>query len=461
VIHFSTLRSIGIDQISEPIKFRRMPYKAPVDVFLRICGSYENAFLLESLGCDAPEESARFSFIGFDPDIIINVKNGVATINGDRFEVCDPLEPIKALLKTGSSSNTFKYIGGAVGYISYDAIRYWERLPGVPIDDLGFPDVEMGIYNDGIIFDHECREVFYFYRGKSRYEEVLAQIDKPVEVLSLNFTTPKVNIEGDRYNRMIERVKEYIYSGDVIQVVLSKRFSAGFKGSFEKFYLNLRRINPSPYMFFIKMGKRFIIGSSPETLIKARNGIVETCPIAGTRPVTGDPEKDLLLKNDLINDPKEIAEHVMLLDLARNDIGMVSEYGSVKVTELMKVYRYSHVQHIVSKVAGKLKRGLDCFDAFKATFPAGTVSGAPKVRAMEIIDELEGFRRGPYAGAVGYFSYNGNMDFAIAIRTLFAKDNRFHIQVGSGIVADSTPEGEWLETEFKAKALIKALEGAE
>ena len=240
MIHFSTLRSIGIDQISEPIKFRRMPYKAPVDVFLRICGSYENAFLLESLGCDAPEESARFSFIGFDPDIIINVKNGVATINGDRFEVCDPLEPIKALLKTGSSSNTFKYIGGAVGYISYDAIRYWERLPGVPIDDLGFPDVEMGIYNDGIIFDHECREVFYFYRGKSRYEEVLAQIDKPVEVLSLNFTTPKVNIEGDRYNRMIERVKEYIYSGDVIQVVLSKRFSAGFKGSFEKFYLNLR-----------------------------------------------------------------------------------------------------------------------------------------------------------------------------------------------------------------------------
>ena len=282
-----------------------------------------------------------------------------------------------------------------------------------------------------------------------------------MEIQGLDFTTLRVNIEGDRYNRMIEKAKEYIYSGDVIQVVLSKRFSTSFKGSFERFYLNLRRINPSPYMFFIKMGKRFIIGSSPETLIKARNGIVETCPIAGTRPVTGDPEKDLLLKNDLINDPKEIAEHVMLLDLARNDIGMVSEYGSVKVTELMKVYRYSHVQHIVSKVAGKLKRGLDCFDAFKATFPAGTVSGAPKVRAMEIIDELEGFRRGPYAGAVGYFSYNGNMDFAIAIRTLFAKDNRFHIQVGSGIVADSTPEGEWLETEFKAKALIKALEGAE
>ncbi|MEM0049027.1 MAG: anthranilate synthase component I family protein [Candidatus Bathyarchaeia archaeon] len=438
-----------------------MPYRSPADVFLRICEHYENAFLLESLGNNPPEESARFSFIGFDPNAIVKVKDGVAAVNGDHFKVSDPLEPIKVLLRVGSSSDTFKYVGGCVGYISYDAIRYWERLPNISVDDLGFPDVEMGVYDDGLIFDHESHEAFYFYRGRNRYDDILGQINKPAGLSSLSFTAPEVNIKGDRYNRIIERAKEYIYSGDVIQVVLSKRFSASFNGGFERFYLNLRRINPSPYMFFLKMGEHFIIGSSPETLVRVKNGIIETCPIAGTRPVTGVLEKDLLLERELLSDPKELAEHVMLLDLARNDIGRVSEYGSVRVTELMKVYKYSHVQHIVSRVVGKLRRDRDCFDALRATFPAGTVSGAPKVRAMEIIEELEGFRRGPYAGAVGYFSYNGNMDFAITIRALFAKDGRFHIQVGSGIVADSTPEGEWLETEFKAKALLKALEEAE
>ncbi|MEM1585991.1 MAG: anthranilate synthase component I family protein [Candidatus Bathyarchaeia archaeon] len=449
-----------VDDFSEPIKFKKIPYISPVDIFLRVCGRYESAFLLESLGNDSHGEPAKFSFIGFDPSIIVSVRDYVAVICEDKFKVSDPLEPIKILLRVGSRSNAFKYVGGAVGYISYDAVRYWEKLPDAPMDDLGFPDVEMGIYADGIIFDHESREALYFYRSRNRYDEVLEQIGKPVEISSLDFTTPKVNIEGDQYNKMIERAKEYICAGDVIQVVLSKRFSASFRGGFERFYLNLRRINPSPYMFFLKMNGRFIIGSSPETLVRVKDGIVETCPIAGTRPVTGDPEKDMSLENELLNDPKELAEHVMLLDLARNDIGKVSEYGSVRVTELMRVYKYSHVQHIVSKVIGKLKRGYDCFDALKAAFPAGTVTGAPKVRAMEIINDLEGFRRGPYAGAVGYFSFNGNMDFAITIRSLFAKDGNLHIQVGSGIVADSTPEREWLETEFKAKALIKALEEA-
>ncbi|MEM2455168.1 MAG: anthranilate synthase component I family protein, partial [Candidatus Bathyarchaeia archaeon] len=441
--------------------FRKIPYRSPVDIFLRICGRYENAFLLESLSSGSQEESAKYSFIGFNPDMVVSVKENIAVIGGDRFKVSDPLEPIKVLLKAGSPSNAFKYVGGGVGYISYDAVRYWERLPNTSVDDLGFPDVEMGIYNDGLIFDHESHEAFYFYRGKDRYNDILEHLSKPAEISSLDFTALEVNIKGDRYNKMIERAKEYIYSGDVIQVVLSKRFSAGFRGGLERFYLNLRRINPSPYMFFLKMGDRFITGSSPETLVRVKDGIIETCPIAGTRPITGISERDLLLERELLNDPKEIAEHVMLLDLARNDIGKVSEYGSVMVTELMRIYKYSHVQHIVSRVAGKIRKNCDCFDALRATFPAGTVSGAPKVRAMEIIDELEGFRRGPYAGAVGYFSYNGNMDFAITIRSLFAKDGRLHIQVGSGIVADSTSEGEWLETEFKAKALIKALEETE
>jgi len=316
----------------------------------------------------------------------------------------------------------------------------------------------MGIYNDGIIFDHINHEAAYFYGSKNRFNELASCLKRAPNIPDLSFTALKVNIKKGRYNNIVEKAKEYIFSGDIFQVVLSKRYSSVFKGGLEGFYLALRRINPSPYMYFLKMDGRFIIGSSPETLVRVENGLVETYPIAGTRPVTGVPSKDDALRKELLSDQKELAEHIMLLDLARNDLGRVSEYNTIRVSEFMKVHKYSHVQHIVSRVVGKLKDGCDSFNAFRAVFPAGTVSGAPKIRAMEIIDELESVRRGPYAGAVGYFSYNGNADFAITIRTLFAKDGRLHIQVGSGIVADSTPEREWLETEFKAKALIKALE---
>lgn len=442
------------------MRFKRFPYKSPVDVFLKICEKCECAFLLESIDGDYSGKSARFSFIGYDPIAMFKAKDGVLEIGGFRLRVEDPLIALRDILSVGSSSRDFRYVGGAVGYISYDAVRYWEKIPNISIDDLVFPDIEMGIYGDGLIFDHKTQEAFYFYRSVDRYSDLLMLTKGSPSIQSLSFSTPKVNIEMSRYYEVIERAKEYIYSGDILQVVLSKRFTSRFKGGFEGFYLNLRRINPSPYMYFLKMGDRFIIGSSPETLIRVEDGVIETCPIAGTRPITGDLEKDAMLEFEMINDPKEISEHVMLLDLARNDVGRVAEYGSVRVTEFMKVYKYSHVQHIVSKVIGKLREDCNCFDVLRSAFPAGTVSGAPKVRAMEIIEEMEGFRRGPYAGAVGYFSFNGNMDFAITIRTLFAKDGRLHIQVGSGIVADSTPEGEWMETEFKAKALMKALEEA-
>ncbi|MEM3526102.1 MAG: anthranilate synthase component I family protein, partial [Candidatus Jordarchaeaceae archaeon] len=345
--------------------------------------------------------------------------------------------------------------------ISYDAIRYWEKLPNRAVDDLKFPDIQMGIYDDGVVFDHVKGETFYFYRNKDRSEELLELIKEQYTPGSLSFTSPKVNITKEKYEEIVREAKKYIESGDIFQVVPSKRKEFKIRGDLARFYLALREINPSPYMYFIKMGRKKIIGSSPEMLIRVDQDIVETFPIAGTRPRVEDPDKNKALAEDLLSDEKECAEHVMLVDLARNDLGKVSIFGSVHVPEFMEIHEYSHVQHIVSRVVGKLREDCNCYDALRAVFPAGTVSGAPKVRAMEIIDELEPTRRGPYAGAVGYFSYNGNMDFAITIRTLVADGDKCFIQAGGGVVADSIPEKEWFETEHKLGALQKALELSE
>ena len=276
----------------------------------------------------------------------------------------------------------------------------------------------------------------------------------------MDYDQPKVNVTKERFEKSVEKAKEYITSGDIFQVVLSKRYDFRFKGDLVTFYRSLREINPSPYMYFLKAGNKKIIGSSPEMLVRVDNRVVETFPIAGTRPCVKDPSENKRLAEELLADPKERAEHVMLVDLARNDVGKIAKFGSVHVPEFMKVHRYSHVQHIVSQVVGDLREDRESYDALRAVFPAGTVSGAPKVRAMEIIEELEPAKRGPYAGAVGYFSYNGNVDFAITIRTLFADKDEAHIQVGAGIVADSVPEREWFETDHKAEALIRALNKA-
>ena len=276
----------------------------------------------------------------------------------------------------------------------------------------------------------------------------------------MDYDQPKVNVTKERFEKSVEKAKEYITSGDIFQVVLSKRYDFRFKGDLVTFYRSLRDINPSPYMYFLKAGNRKIIGSSPEMLVRVDNRVVETFPIAGTRPCVKDPSENKRLAEELLADPKERAEHVMLVDLARNDVGKIAKFGSVNVPEFMKVHRYSHVQHIVSQVVGDLREDRESYDALRAVFPAGTVSGAPKVRAMEIIEELEPAKRGPYAGAVGYFSYNSNVDFAITIRTLFADKDEAHIQVGAGIVADSVPEREWFETDHKAEALIRALNKA-
>ena len=355
----------------------------------------------------------------------------------------------------------FRFVGGALGYISYDAIRYIEKLPNQKPDELGYPDVEMGIFEDGFVFDHTINQAYYYFRSENRLEEVtelLKQTAAPEE--KFTFTLPKVNTSKKDFEKSVKKAKNYVTAGDIFQVVLSKRFKFQFKGSLLTFYKSLRQINPSPYMFYYKSDQRQIVGASPEMLVRVNNQKVITFPIAGTAPMTAIAEENMRLGNELLKDQKECAEHVMLVDLARNDVGRISKYGSVSVPEFMQIHQFSHVQHIVSQVTGDLKDGLESFDALKAVFPAGTVSGAPKVRAMEIIEELEPSHRGPYAGAVGYFSCNGNSDFAITIRTLFSEGNKAYIQVGAGIVADSIPEKEWFETDHKAKALMKALEHA-
>jgi len=446
------------------VRFRKFPFiPSPFEVFSKLCKHFENVYILESV--EGPRKLAQYSFIGFNPRLIVKIKDGEAEIlngegNGEtREKVSDPLLAVKKtiggqLIPHGG----FRFVGGAVGYISYDTVRHWERLPTIAIDDLGFPDVEMGVFDDGIVFDHSRRQALYYHSGESRLAEIKELMKVSNDPESLSYTQPRVNVKRENFEEAVARAKEYVASGDIFQVVLSKRYEFQVRGDLLGFYGFLRRINPSPYMYFLRMGERQVVGSSPEMLVRVDKGFVETFPIAGTRPHVKNFRENNALKRELLSDPKERAEHLMLVDLARNDVGRVSKFGSVHVPEFMTVHQYSHVQHIVSRVMGKLKDGCDYYDALRAVFPAGTVSGAPKVRAMEIIEELEPARRGPYAGAVGYFSYNGNADFAITIRTLVANGDRAYIQVGAGIVADSVPEREWFEMEHKAGALMKALE---
>ena len=419
--------------------------------------------MLESI--EGPKKLSQYSFIGFNPEISITIKNGEAITNNEktgereREKITEPLKIIAKTMKNSSGFKKQRFVGGAVGYVAYDAIRYWEKIPEKSIDDQKFPDIKVGIFNDGIIYDHRNMQAFYYYLNENRLEELRKILkEKYCCYEKLTHKHLKVNISKEEFKKAVNKAKEYITAGDIFQVVLSKRHDFQISGDLIDYYNNLRKINPSPYMYFLKFDKFQIVGSSPEMLVRVENKTVETFPIAGTRPHVKNPAENKRLTNELLADPKERAEHVMLVDLGRNDIGKISKFGSVHLPEFMKVHQYSHVQHIVSRVVGELREEFNSYDALRSVFPAGTVSGAPKVRAMEIIEELEPTRRGPYAGAVGYFSYNGNSDFAITIRTLLANGKKAHIQVGAGIVADSDPEKEWNETEHKARALIKALE---
>jgi anthranilate synthase component 1 len=448
------------------LNYKKFPFtQSPLEVFSKLHKHYETAYILESI--EGPRKLAQYSFIGFDPRLTLEMKDGEAEIRNektgevDRKKTSDPMHIIEELVKdTALSNSEFRFVGGAVGYISYEAVRYWEKLPQKASDDLNFPDAQLGLFDDGIVFDHRQRRAFYYYSNDNRLSGIERLIKQSSNHEALACNKPKVNVTKEQFEKAVEKAKDYVASGDVFQVVLSKRYEFRVKGDLIAFYRSLREINPSPYMYFLKAGDKQIVGSSPEMLVRVDNRVVETFPIAGTRPCVENPSENMRLTKELLADPKERAEHVMLVDLARNDVGKIAKFGSVHVPEFMKVHRYSHVQHIVSQVVGDLKDDLKCYDALRAVFPAGTVSGAPKIRAMEIIEELEPTRRGPYAGAVGYFSYNGNADFAITIRTLFADKDKAYIQAGAGIVADSVPEREWFETDHKAEALIKALKKA-
>ncbi len=452
-----------ITQADHRLKLQKFRYSEnPLHTFRVLSNHSDYCYLLES--AEGPRKLAQYSFIGFSPSRIVEVKNRryreTSSIgnNSSTFETPDPFLALRRVLAENFTTyRGIRFVGGLVGYFSYDAIRYLESLPKRAKDDLAFPDFEFGVYDDGIVFDHLTGQAYYYWYTDNRIRQLERLLGQQPKAKTLVAKKPSTNITKEKFEGMVRKAKRYIKAGDIFQAVLSKRFEFSFKGDLIDFYQALRDINPSPYMYFLKMKRRAIVGSSPEMLGRLEGKRADTFPIAGTRPKGKNAKEDDRLADELLNDPKERAEHIMLTDLARNDLGKVCEFGTVTVPEFMTIQKYSHVQHIVSRVSGQLRPSCDAIDFFKAVFPAGTVSGAPKKRAMEIIDELEPCRRGPYAGAVGYFSYNGNADFAITIRTLVADGRRAYIQAGAGIVADSDPTLEWFETEHKADALLRAL----
>jgi anthranilate synthase component 1 len=440
------------------------PHVVPLDltdnqfqIYNKISRNYSNSFLFESL--TGPEILAETSVMGFDPKIIIKgYFDKVEIIRKDQdteiIQSDDPYAELKKLLKK-SDMQEYRYLGGAVGRVNYDAIRLVEKIPNK--HDAPEPLMEFGIYDDGILYDNVHKKLFYFYHEEDRFEEFKIS-DGVFEEFNATETIPNMNKE--KFSDIVNKAKQYIYDGDIFQVVLSRKFAFDANGDNLTLYKTLRNLNPSPYMYHLKQNDKAIIGASPEMLVRITNDKVETFPIAGTRKITDNEDENKKLAEELLHDEKEIAEHTMLVDLGRNDIGKVCKYGTVHPKSLMKIKRFSHVQHIVTHVVGNLAPEKDMFDAFQAVFPAGTVSGAPKVRAMEIIDELETESRGPYAGAVGYFSYNGCCDFAIAIRSIFIDGKKGFIQSGAGIVSDSIAENEFVETEHKAGAMLQALKEA-
>ena len=464
--------------------------ETPVSAFLKLAEGRPNGFLLESVEGGAVR--GRYSVIGLKPDLIWRCVDGVAEINRaarydeSAFEVCDapPLESMRALIAETHidlPEDLPPMAAGLVGYLGYDMVRLMERLPSANPDTLGVPEALLIRPTIMAIFDAVQDTITVvtparpepgmnaraaYAQAAERLADTVADLERslrmPVETgdADMEALEPVSNTTREEYYEMVEAAKKYILAGDIFQVVPSQRFSTPFRLPPFALYRALRRLNPSPFLYYLNFGGFSVVGSSPEILVRLRDDDVTIRPIAGTRPRGATRTEDAALAADLLSDPKECAEHLMLLDLGRNDIGRVSEIGSVKVTDEMIIEYYSHVMHIVSNVEGKLKPGLDAIDALVGGFPAGTVSGAPKVRAMEIIDELEKEKRGIYAGAVGYFSASGAMDTCIALRTAVVKDGVMYVQAGGGVVADSDPEAEYQETVNKAKALFRASEEA-
>ena len=443
------------------------------------------SFLLESI--EGGEKWGRYSFLGSAPSLIVRSKgNIVEFINKGVITssaVDDPLSCIRDLLARFTPVDVEglpRFFGGAVGYLGYDMVRHFEYLPTEKASAIGAYDSYFLITDTIVIFDNMCQKIKVvsnahldhdkspdeaYYEATEKIEAIIRRLKTPItpetapkSELQVEFSS---NFTRKDFEKAVEKAKEYVRAGDIIQVVLSQRFSGELTASPIDIYRVLRTLNPSPYMFFLRLDDTVIAGASPEVMVRKEGACVELRPIAGTRPRGATPEEDARLADELLADPKERAEHVMLVDLGRNDLGRVCAIGTVNVTELMVIERYSHVMHIVSNVQGEIAGNRDAFDLVRATFPAGTLSGAPKVRAMQIIDELEPLCREIYGGAVGYFSFSGNMDLAIAIRTLVIRDGKVYLQTGAGIVADSDPAAEWQETVNKGMAVMKAIETAE
>ncbi len=436
----------------------------PILAYMRIKGRHK--IILESIPRE--KENARFSIIAYNPVFEVKFEKGRLTENGKEV-AGDPLDYLSRLTLKKSQALDLPFSGGAIGYLGYDMIALYEDIGQIPKDTIGTPDMHFFVYESYLIFDHKeetitiVEDSLYSDRDERAEEAALKKVLKDLKEQSplefkernLHSLTFKNHLSQDLFEEMVAKAKDLIRQGDMFQCVLSQRFSADLTGSPFDFYRNLRVTNPSNYLYFYDFGDYQIIGASPESLVSVKNGLVTTNPIAGTRPRGKDDQEDKDLAQDLLGDAKEVAEHRMLVDLGRNDIGKIADIGSVQVSKYMEVEHFRYVMHLTSVVKGKLLAGLTAMDALKSTLPAGTVSGAPKIRAMKRIYELEKEKRGIYTGAIGYLSASGNMDFAIAIRTMVVKDQKAYVQAGAGIVYDSIPENEYQETINKAKAMTR------
>ncbi len=461
--------------------------ETPVSAFLKI-SDRRYSYLLESV--EGGEKWARYTFLGTNPAMVLQTRGNMVEVRGHgktrRIPVgSNPLQVLKDIMagyRPVLVKGLPRFSGGAVGYLSYDIVSYFEDILPRPKKGLNFPDLFFMITDTLLIFDNVSQRIkvvsnAHVSRGdvKGAYKRAKDKIDRVIKRLrEARVKLPKVsgngaalkgglssNMSKEEFLDMVIKAKEYIRAGDIFQVVLSQRSERKVRSHPFNIYRVLRTINPSPYMFYLNLGDFHMVGASPEVLVRCEDGVVEVRPIAGTRRRGEGEEEDRALQEELLSDTKERAEHIMLVDLGRNDVGKVSDTGTVSVNELMVTEKYSHVMHLVSNVRGRLQKGKDVYDVIRSCFPAGTVSGAPKIRAMQIIEESEPTRRGPYAGAVGYFSFLGNMDTCINIRSIIIKGNNAYIQAGAGIVADSEPEKEYIETVNKAKAMMMAIEMAE
>ncbi|MGB7814779.1 MAG: anthranilate synthase component I [Methylotenera sp.] len=483
---FTTINQIEFNALAKQ-GYNRIPLvletfadlDTPLSLYLKLANQ-PFSYLLESV--QGGERFGRYSIIGLPAKTRIVahgftvqvLENNVVKETHENTNALDFIKQFQARFKTPPYEGLPRFTGGLAGYFGYETIRYIEkRLANTQKPDaIGTPDVLLMVSEEIAVVDNLSGKLYFivyanpgdanaYENAHTRSSELVAKLRKTVAIPE-SAPTAKTQASSefgeDNFKAAVKRAQQYILDGDIMQVVLSQRMTQEFSAPPLSLYRALRSLNPSPYMFYYDMGDHHVVGASPEILVRLDDGVVTSRPIAGTRPRGKTREQDLALAEELLADPKERAEHVQLMDLGRNDVGRVAQIGTVKVTDNMMIERYSHVMHIVSNVEGKLKPGLDAIDVLKATFPAGTVSGAPKVRAMEIIDELEPSKRGIYAGAVGYLGFNGDMDVAIAIRTGVIKDNMLYVQAGAGIVADSVPLSEWIETQNKAKAVLRAAE---